>query len=112
MFCRASLLSLVTLALFAAAAASPRLAKRATGVSIPLAKRSGLTTTDGVFDLEKAGQMTVLTQNKYCQNRINGANGTYNGASHHFAMCTCVSHTTHICSRALRENLGQQCLLV
>jgi len=67
MFRRASLLSVVTLALFASA--SPF--ERAAGVSIPLTKRSGVTTSDGVFDLEKAIKMTVFTRNKHRQNLIN-----------------------------------------
>ena len=66
MFCRSSLIAVITLAICAAAS----LVERA-GVGIPLARRSGLTRPDGVFDLEKAIQMTVYTANKHRQNLIN-----------------------------------------
>jgi len=67
MFCKASLL-VVALALLATA--NP-IEKAATGVRIPLAKRSTLTKSDGTFDLEKAIVQTVVTKNKHRQNLIN-----------------------------------------
>jgi cathepsin D len=67
MFCQASLLFAATLAL--SVAASP--VKRAAGVSIPLAKRSSFTTSNGVFDLDSAIRQTVHTHNKHRQNLIN-----------------------------------------
>jgi cathepsin D len=64
---RLAYLFAVTFFLFATA--SP--VKRAVGVTVPLAKRTGLTTSDGVFNLEKAIEMTVFTLNKHRQNLIN-----------------------------------------
>lgn len=43
----------------------------ASGTVIPLPKRASLTTSDGVFDWDKAILQTVATQNKHRQNLIN-----------------------------------------
>jgi cathepsin D len=98
MFCRASLLFTVTLALFTAA--SP--AKGAGGVSIPLAKRSRLTTPDGVFDLDEATRKTVFTRNKYRQSLINlkrnkGIEAFNEASDSAFPILNANIHATNIC---------------
>jgi cathepsin D len=66
------LLALVTLVINAVAGP----VQRPGGISIPLHKRGGLTTTDGVFDLSKAIRTSVITQNKVRQNLMSiKANG-------------------------------------
>ncbi|KAK7461034.1 hypothetical protein VKT23_008962 [Stygiomarasmius scandens] len=67
MFSKGSLLIAVTLAI--ASAASPLVHE---GVAVPArARRSVLTTADGVFDKDQAIAQTVRTQNKHRQNLIN-----------------------------------------
>jgi len=67
MFSMATLLTTVTLAIFASAAP----VKVDTGISIPLHKRGSLTRPDGVFDHSKAIHSNVKAKNKYRQNLIN-----------------------------------------
>jgi len=61
--------------LILAVAAVPRptvhLPERSGGISVPLRKRTILTTTAGVFDKNKAIAATVATKNKHRQNLIN-----------------------------------------
>lgn len=72
MFPKATLLSIVTLAIHAAAVP----VEPAPGISIPLHKRGCFTTADGVFDHSKAIRASVITRNKYRQNLISyTANG-------------------------------------
>lgn len=72
MFPKATLLSIITLVIHAAAVP----VEPAPGISIPLHKRGCLTTADGVFDHSKAIRASVITQNKYRQNLISyTANG-------------------------------------
>lgn len=72
MFCKASLLTAVSLAVFSVANPAPFAPpKREPGTVIPLPKRSSLTTADGVFDWDKAILQTVATKNKHRQNLIN-----------------------------------------
>ncbi|KAF9065022.1 acid protease [Rhodocollybia butyracea] len=68
MFCKASLLSSVTLAMLAAG--TPLLQQPPRG-AIALPKRSTLTKADGTFDYDKAVAQGVATQNKHRQNLIN-----------------------------------------
>jgi cathepsin D len=68
MFSKASLLTLVTLSLLAAA--NP-VAKRDQGVRIPLRKRNTFTKEDGTFDFEAANSHTAQVKHKYRQNLIN-----------------------------------------
>ncbi|KAK7055429.1 acid protease [Favolaschia claudopus] len=72
MFNKAALLFAVTLAVAATAspAASPA-PPVARGMTIPLRKRTSLTTAAGVFDKDKAIQSTVNTINKHRQNLKN-----------------------------------------
>ncbi|KAJ7435463.1 acid protease [Mycena galericulata] len=70
MFNKTALLLAVTLALSVAASPSPG-APRTTGTTIPLRKRSSLTTADGVFDKDKAIAANAATINKHRQNLIN-----------------------------------------
>jgi cathepsin D len=67
MFCKASLITAVTLSLLVAA--TPVDVPQ--GVRIPLSKRSTLTKVDGTFDLEKAVKHSVVIKNKHRQNLIN-----------------------------------------
>ncbi|KZT72178.1 acid protease [Daedalea quercina L-15889] len=67
MFPKAALITTVTLALLSCATPF----ERSTGTSIPFAKRSGVTTEDGLFDHELAIQSTIQTHNKHRQNMIN-----------------------------------------
>ncbi|KAJ7510848.1 acid protease [Mycena galericulata] len=69
MFNKTALLLAVSLALSAAASPSP--AAPVAGTTIPLRKRTSLTTADGVFDKDKAIAATVSTINKHRQNLIN-----------------------------------------
>ena len=72
MFHKATLLTILTLVIQAAAVP----VKRATGISIPLHKRGCITTIDGVFDHAEAVRASVMTQNKYRHNLISfKANG-------------------------------------
>ena len=66
MFGKTTLLTTITLAIFASALP----AEVNTGISIPLHKRGSLTRDDGVFDLSKAVLATVKVKNKYRQNMI------------------------------------------
>ncbi|PFH54875.1 hypothetical protein AMATHDRAFT_134385 [Amanita thiersii Skay4041] len=66
MFHKSALLVPVTLALFTFANPLPS----TQGASVPLRKRSPIT-RNGVFDHDRAVQMTVLTKNKHRQNLIN-----------------------------------------
>ncbi|KAF9065019.1 acid protease [Rhodocollybia butyracea] len=68
MFCKASLLSSVALAMLAAA--TPLLQQLPRG-AIALPKRSTLTKADGTFDYDRAIVQGVATQNKHRQNLIN-----------------------------------------
>ncbi|KAF8640951.1 hypothetical protein AX17_000598 [Amanita inopinata Kibby_2008] len=68
MFNKSTLVLTVALALFSAATPVPQ---SSGGISIPLQRRGALTLSDGVFDHDKAIQMTVLTKNKHRQNLIN-----------------------------------------
>ncbi|THU91893.1 aspartic protease [Dendrothele bispora CBS 962.96] len=71
-FPKDSLFAFVTLAVSLQTAASPILgSKRSRGISIPLRKRAGLQTDDGLFDLDKAVARMVETQNKHTQNLLN-----------------------------------------
>jgi len=71
-FPKDSLFAFVALAVSLQAAASPILQSRSPqGVSVPLPKRSGLRSDDGVFDLNKAVARMVRTQNKHTQNLLN-----------------------------------------
>ncbi|KAF8636167.1 hypothetical protein AX17_003739 [Amanita inopinata Kibby_2008] len=67
MFNKSALLVTVSLALFSAASpvAQPGL------TTVPIHKRSTLTLADGVFDHDKAIELTVATRNKHRQNMIN-----------------------------------------
>ncbi|KZT70932.1 putative aspartic protease [Daedalea quercina L-15889] len=67
MFPKAALVASVTLALLGSA--NP--VERGTGSSIPFAKRSGLTTEDGVFDHQRAIINTIQTHNKHRRNLLN-----------------------------------------
>lgn len=71
MFNKSALLLAVTIALSVAASPAPAEAPAARGTTIPLRKRSSLTTADGVFDKDKAIAATVATINKHRQNLIN-----------------------------------------
>ncbi|KAJ6630108.1 acid protease [Mycena sp. CBHHK59/15] len=72
MFNKAALLFAVTLAVSAVASPSPAPPAAArSGTTIPLRKRSTLTTADGVFDKDKAIAATVSTINKHRQNLLN-----------------------------------------
>lgn len=73
MFCKASLLTSVTLAVLAAA--TPLVQQLPRG-AIALPKRSTLTKADGTFDYDKAVAQSVATQNKHRQNLINLQNNT------------------------------------
>ncbi|KZT72180.1 acid protease [Daedalea quercina L-15889] len=67
MFSKSALIATVTLALLTSA--TP--VDRAQGTVVPFAKRSGLTTADGVFDHKKAIVDMVHTHNKHRQNMVN-----------------------------------------
>ncbi|KAH9911596.1 acid protease [Fomitopsis serialis] len=67
MFSKSTLVVMVTLALLG----STTPVDREQGTVIPFAKRSGLATSDGVFDHENAILSTVRTHNKHRQNIIN-----------------------------------------
>lgn len=67
MFSKTTLLTAVTLAIFASAAP----VEVGTGISIPLHKRGSLTCPDGIFDHSKAIHATVKATNKYRQNLVN-----------------------------------------
>jgi cathepsin D len=67
MFCKASLVASVTVAMLAVASPLQPPESR----SIPLRKRSTLTTADGVFDFDKAVIQTIFTKNKHRQNLLN-----------------------------------------
>ncbi|KAL1747639.1 aspartic peptidase domain-containing protein [Schizophyllum fasciatum] len=67
MFAYYSLLATVSLAL--SAAAVPVTIPK--GHSLPIHRRAKLTTDDGIFDHDRAIQLTVLTQNKHRQNLVN-----------------------------------------
>ncbi|TFY67566.1 hypothetical protein EVJ58_g1536 [Rhodofomes roseus] len=69
MFRKTALITTITLALLSCATPVER--DSATGTSIPFAKRSGLTTEDGVFNHALAIQSTIKTHNKHRQNLIN-----------------------------------------
>ncbi|KAJ7742596.1 acid protease [Mycena metata] len=70
MFNKSALLLAVTLAVSAAAGPAPT-ESVARGTAIPLRKRSGLTTAEGVFDHDAAIARTIITKNKHRQNLIN-----------------------------------------
>ncbi|KAH9832219.1 acid protease [Rhodofomes roseus] len=67
MFPKATLVATVSLALLTSA--NP--IDRGTGSSIPFAKRSGLTTEDGIFDHQRAIISTIQTHNKHRRNLMN-----------------------------------------
>ncbi|KAL1716894.1 aspartic peptidase domain-containing protein, partial [Schizophyllum commune] len=67
MFAYYSLLATVSLALSAAAIPVTLPA----GQPVPIRRRAKLTTDDGIFDHDRAIQLTVLTQNKHRQNLVN-----------------------------------------
>ncbi|KAJ7612329.1 acid protease [Mycena polygramma] len=70
MFNKSALLLAVTLAISVAAGPAPtEPVKR--GTAIPIGKRSTFTTSEGVFDKDKAIAATVFTANKHRQNLIN-----------------------------------------
>jgi cathepsin D len=96
MLCQASLLFAATLAL--SASASPAL-NRAAGVSIPLARRSGVTTSDGLFDRDEAIRKSVFAMNKHRQNLINlernQGRDAFNEASDSSSIPD--SHLTNLC---------------
>lgn len=72
MFPKATLLAIITLVITAAAVP----VQRPAGISVPLHKRGGLTTTEGVFDRSKAIRASVITSNKVRQNLMSKvANG-------------------------------------
>ncbi|KAH9839410.1 acid protease [Rhodofomes roseus] len=68
MFSKSALVATVALAAILSSATP---VDREQGTLIPFAKRSGLTTEDGVFDHEKAIQSTIYTHNKHRHNMIN-----------------------------------------
>ncbi|KAJ6554591.1 acid protease [Mycena capillaripes] len=70
MFNAAALLLALTLAVSTVASPTPESAS-ASGITIPLRKRSGFTLANGVFDKDKAHAATVATINKHRQNLIN-----------------------------------------
>jgi len=62
------------LSLAATVSASPveTIAKRKSGTAVPIHKhRIALSNDDGVFDIEKANALTVVTHNKHRQNLLN-----------------------------------------
>jgi cathepsin D len=73
MFNKSALFLAVTLAVSIAAGPAPTTdsapAKR--GTAIPMRKRSSLTTTEGVFDHDKAIASTIFTLNKHRANLLN-----------------------------------------
>jgi cathepsin D len=102
MLCTSIMLSVATATLLAAA--SPL--GSAVGVGVPLARRSGLTTSDGVFNLEKAVEMMVFTRNKHRQNLINlernKGREAFNEASD-AASWRSIFHATYLCHPGRRD---------
>ncbi|TRM65588.1 aspartic peptidase domain-containing protein, partial [Schizophyllum amplum] len=60
---------LATVSLALSAAAIP--VSVPAGQAVPIRRRAKLTTDDGIFDYDRAMQLTVLTQNKHRQNLVN-----------------------------------------
>ncbi|KAJ7206535.1 acid protease [Mycena pura] len=74
MFNKSALLLAVTLAVSVAAGptgAAPADTPAKRGINIPMAKRTSLTTPEGVFDHDKAIAASIFTANKHRQNLIN-----------------------------------------